>query len=275
MPAKKKITYNNKRLLIIYGVGLWIYGLVMYSLLIDEITLWHVALSFIPVITLYLLVVRLEKPEKRKELIGHDAYNYAPQVAKWDFIHSFISVFGAVILAIATITAIDLKNQEGEFGAWFITCKRDSSQITTLPVNKTIDHEHATITVHRVTYNVPQNPKRPQPYSYVCEKAALVEVTIERKGASNDKRISLTDFSLENRDQATYGWSPYPDSTEKYDHYAKDTGIQFIDRDLSGDTTKARGWLVFSLREDNSNEDTIFTYGEYGDKSKPTIVLPR
>lgn len=295
---------NHKRI-VTWAVALWIYSCILLTFLFDDTPTGLIVVgAFIPFVALYLYLVKREvvrigkgattqanltpfmkwyvtrvtknsKPATSKSAKTLTANDLNGPMRVRDVVEAFIAIVLACVLGLATVAFFFDPQLKRELGAPFTSCARDESLIITMPVNKTMEYKDATVAVHTVTYNVPQSSTHPTAYSYECEKATLVEVTIKRKDVADDKRVSLTDFSLENKDQEAYDWSPHPDSTEQYDYYAKQKGIRFIDRDLRDDTDDAHGWLVFSIREDNSNQETTLTYGEYGDESRPTIVLPR
>lgn len=279
-----KKTYNHTRI-IIWTVALWIYALLVYRLLDDDFSLPLVAIiTFIPVLGIYFYLAKKEVADGASR-----TKNAAPgglvgtfTIRIRDIVESFISIVAACVLAVATVALFFDPSLKRELSSPWTNCARDASRITTLPVNQTLDYTDAKITVHNVTYNVPQNSEHPTAYGYECEKAALVQVTIEPKniviqqvdGVEKDDEISLIDFSLGNKAQDSYAWSEGPDSTEEYDYYAANKNISFIDNDIAIDSNKVDGWLVFSVREDNSNQGSTLTYGKYADKSKPSIALP-
>lgn len=279
-----KKTYNHTRI-IIWTVALWIYALLVYRLLDDDFPLPLVAIiTFIPVLGVYFYLAKKEvaggASRIKKAAPGGLVGTFTVRIR--DIVESFISIIVACVLAIATVALFFDPSLKRELSSPWTNCARDASKMTTLPVNQTLDYTDAKVTVHNVTYNVPQNSEHPTAYSYECEKATLVQVTVEPKnisiqqvdGVEKDDEISLIDFSLENKDQDNYAWSAHPDSTEEYDYYAANKNLSFIDNDIAIDSSKVDGWLVFSVREDNSNKGSTLTYGKYADDAKPSITLP-
>jgi len=205
-----------------------------------------------------------------------------------EFIKIAFGMFGGLIIAgvaaFLTVTLFDSDYQRG-VSSLFTTCVRDSSAIKTLPVNKSTKlTDGATLTVHNVTYNVPQDAERPQETNaHFCSKATLVEVTVngvlDKTGSGS---LSSSDFVLEVKDAGVSHpvLSTYTElSTEQYASYTKRHGVKILELQfLPKGTTSSHGWLVFSVKEGAHNKSARLIFNFYenrlDDKAEQSISLP-
>lgn len=273
---------------VIWLTGLWIYILVTMAIGGMDVSPIFIILTFIPVIAVYLFIVSREnKTLSKKELAARKPQGLLgiPQKAPTlrDFVESFIAVFGAVILG--TLTAMFVVNPQlgikltDTIRVSGVTCERDASKIVTLPVNKTIKGTDATITVHNITYNVPQKSEHPIEFGddWHCAKATLVEVTVDRPKAAQDgttRSISLQASGNDNVTPRYYGLDEYKDYISEH-NIAVLNGQDFTHKD---EAYKKQGWWLFRLPQDYPNNNTL-VYSERAagstDTKKVSIELPK
>lgn len=272
----------------IWGTGLWIYVLMILVVIEIDVSPLFIALTFIPVLALYLFMLNREnKALSKKDLAARKPRGLLKlrqrDMTMRDLAESFIAVFGAVILGVLT-GAFVIRPEIGlqitdSIRISGITCERDASKIVTLPVNKTITAADATITVHAVRYNVPQESEHPIEFGddYHCAKATLVDVTVDRPQPAQDgatRSVSLQAGKDERVTPRYYGLDDYEDYIAK-ENLAVLNGQDFTHKD---DTYRERGWWLFRLPQDYSNNDNTLVYSERTngsmDTKKMSIELP-
>lgn len=260
---------------VIWLTGVWLYVLLVLTLSeIVEVSFLLVALSYIPVVALYLFMLskenkRLSSDElaarKPQGLIGLRQRAYTRR----DFLDSFIAIFGAIILAFLTVffvTRPDMTFQLTEsIGISSTTCAKDASKIATLPVNKTVEQGGTKITVHSVTYNVPGQSEHPVefPDKYHCAKATLVEVTIDRPTALNYKGSRSITLGHEGDGRGTPPRYYNVDDFRSYLDKNQLTILNDQDFTFKEDAYQQHGWLLFRLPDDYSNNGNVLTYEEH------------
>jgi hypothetical protein len=276
---------------VIWGTGLWIYALLVLGLSeMVDVSLPFVAVTYIPVIALYLFLIRREN----KKLSPAELASREPQgllgirqraYTRRDFIESCIAVFGSVILAFLTVVYVVRPDMGFELTESIkisrITCERDQSKITTLPVNKTVELDGTKITVYNVTYNVPGQDEHPVefPDKYHCAKATFVEVTVDRPEAIDYK--GSRDISLRHTDNDRFGEPPRYYGIDDWSGYIdknKMTVLNDLDFTYKQKIYQKRGWLLFRLPEEypDSNNSIVYSVRKYGssDKQEVSIQLP-
>ncbi|GGC62844.1 hypothetical protein IEU95_12430 [Hoyosella rhizosphaerae] len=288
--------YQHRRI-IIWSSALALYVACVVGVFLDnQILVWLLVIGvFIPVVILYVLLVRREhkyekrwlmmpigaSPSERGGLIADSASVLSgveprkppPKRIIKDTVEALAAVFLAVILAIATLVWVHWHPEDAnEFRALWTRCDRDASQVTTLPVDQSVTASGATVVVHRVTYNVPQTSRRPTSDSrgYRCEKATLIELSVHDPSPD---RFNLSRFVFQTDDDPATLSPRY--KTDEYDHYIETEDLPLLQYTLSGGTNQERRWLVFAVAEDNSNVGSVLVFNEYEeDLEKASIALP-
>ncbi len=272
----------------IWGTGLWIYVLMILVIIEIDVSPFFIALTFIPVLALYLFMLNREnKALSKKDLAARKPRGLLKlrqrDMTLRDLAESFIAVFGAVILGVLT-GAFVIRPEIGlqitdSIRISSVTCERDASKIVTMPVNKTITGADATITVHTVRYNVPQQSEHPIEFGddYHCAKATLVDVTVDRPQPVQDGGARSISLQTGGDKQATpryYGLDDYKDYIAK-ENLTILNGQDFTHKD---DTYQERGWWLFRLPQDYSNNNNTLVYSEQtsgvNDTKKMSIELP-
>lgn len=267
---------------VIWGTGLWLYIIIVLYVgeIFDDISPFFIALTYLPIIALYLLMLKRENEKLSKsQLAALKPQGLLKirqrQMTVGDLIESFLVVFGAVILGMLTIAFI-VKPEMGlritnTLGITNITCTTDTSRVVTVPVNKTIKANKTTITVHNVTYNVPQKSEYPVEFgdAYHCSKATLIEVTIDRPEATQNELSRK--LYLQNTSNTPITSRYY--ALDEYDNYISSKNLTVLngqDFTHKDDAYQERGWLVFRLTEDYANTNNTLVYSVQGDEASDT-----
>lgn len=274
--------------MIIWCTGLWLYTVLVVTLSeFGDIPIAIAFLSYIPICVLYVWMLSREN----KKLSPEELATRKPQGAlgirhremgKRDWIEAVIAVFGSAILAILTVAYVTRPDMGVELTESIklsrITCQRDESKITTLPVNKTVEADGTKITVHNVTYNVPGQDEHPVefPGRYHCAKATLVEVTVDRPKAIKHKGSQGIYLQQGNEKD-----SPSYYNSDDWSNYLNKKGLFVLndyDFTYKNDAYQKRGWLLFRLPEEHSNTNNTIVYSvnnyDSGDRHKMSVPLP-
>ena len=151
----------------------------------------------------------------------------------------------------------------------FTTCERDDSNITTKQINKTLATSKGTITVHSVITNVPQSSEHPQEYSYKCQKATLMEISVE--GAAKDspdknpETIELWDISLTTTDDTGGITAKDIDDDSEFAAYAENNKLHSFDSSALDQSDSERGWIAFSMPASETGNAKSLLYNKYGE----------
>lgn len=188
---------------------------------------------------------------------------------------TFLGIMMAIFLSFATLFFID-DTFHREMSAPFTQCVRNPSNITALPVNKTVSSTEGTMTVHKVTYNVPQEAEHPTEDSsgWRCEKATLVKVTLTNSSAEPNGILGMRHYVSMRNDSEKARGTIYPDSNnaDEFDHYAEKEDLRIIDNTVAEEQKTQTGWLVFSFDETVSNDSSFLVYGDKHPFDKNELV---
>ena len=185
------------------------------------------------------------------------------------FIFGFLSLVSTIVAALALSAAID-PEYRAELSAPFVTCSRDNSQIKTKGVDKELPVDGATIRIHSITTNVPQSAQNPQPYSYECQKATLVELSVT-SNVSKVGAISIKDFNLVTSDDKNGVTADELTSDSQFVSYAKSNKLSVLGLSKFDDSLSERGWVAFPMSESDDGDALKLIFDKYGQNK--SVVL--
>ncbi len=183
------------------------------------------------------------------------------------FIATIVGMTVAAALSLATSALINEENR-AELSAPFTTCSRDQSQIKNTQVNREFKTSMATVTVYSVITNVAQSSKNPQPYSYKCQKATLIEVGIKNDTQPNrDTNVDflLRDISLVTADNESGITADEIRSNSEFLAYVESKGLDTLTQSSIDRQGSARGWIEFSMADSEKGNLKSLVYDKYGE----------
>ncbi len=207
----------------------------------------------------YLLMMKHE--EKGARLSRNQKDDLQRKILFQTFFGTIAGVSLAFIAALTTAAIVD-PDYRREFSSYITTCKRDATKIKTLPVNVSTElRGGATLTVHNVTYNVPQDSTKPQEKNnWYCAEATLVEVSLENiPDDESENSLRTSDFALKTQgvnlptkvSAVTAEGSINSFATYFQKNELSEVRTSFLPQGV----TSSRGWLVFAVTENSSNRD--------------------
>lgn len=188
------------------------------------------------------------------------------------FFGTLLGISLAIGLSLLTVGLVD-DDYRHELSAGYTTCETSALKTMGYPVNKTVAlPEGATLTVHRVAYEVPQRSDRPiEANAWRCAEAMMVEVTVDNlPDPDSDKSISVSDFKLRAIPPyfsgKTHDIAP-ESNAEDYDTSRLGPGeISILQlRFLPEGVTSDRGWLVYAVSQDEGSKAPQLLYANSGD----------
>ncbi|MES2876145.1 MAG: hypothetical protein V4678_01615 [Patescibacteria group bacterium] len=183
----------------------------------------------------------------------------------------------AVILSIATIATIGDEQSRAEFTAPFTTCARDAPKVITKQIDKQLQTSQGLITVHSLITNVAQKSKTPQAYSYKCQKATLMEISIDRTNVDtpekNDETLRLWNISLVTAEEALGITAEDLDAASEFSSYAENNDLDEFDSRRFTQFGSERGWIAFSMPDSESGAEKSLLYDKYDENKRLDLTV--
>lgn len=178
------------------------------------------------------------------------------------FVATILGVGGTVAAALA-LTALINPDYRAELSAPFVTCSRDDSQIKTENVDKELAVDGGTILVHSITMNVPQSSKNPQPYSYECQKATLVELSVT-SSMGTDETLNIRDLELVTTERKNGITADELRTGSEFASYAESNKLNALRQSRLNDSHSERGWIAFPMSESDTGDALNLIFDSYG-----------
>lgn len=273
-----KITIVKVPLVLISVLSVWLYVCLTLELTraVDIPTPILAIILGILMFGTYIFLVSRADPATRAILTSSE--QPSTRILVITYVGTIVGVIAAFLASFATVSIIDPEYRR-EFGSYLTTCSRDDSNIKSIPVNKTVKLlDNSTMTVHAVTYNVPQSPEKPQEVNnWYCGKATLVEVTIDNQ-EKNDLELGAFDLKLTGEEARRPGKISEIRANRAADVYSDYLKTNKLDElrlsSVSSRPGVSRGWVIFSVTESSSNAPVTLLYSESED-TFGSLSLPK